>query len=811
MIETVNNNGFLVKNDRFPLRDTSEYIITGWILPDTSVIVTLSGKKLESRVVIDSDEITFMHQGYIAKLLVKMPERLPSGGNLIVTSENPAKGKHTCFTISVKKLKEKRGAIRLFIDDKTVDRGEDFVRIQGWAVSDSKLTFNVTDTKHEPVDYKLEHFLRKDVVALFEEDEIEPHCGFNIEIRPVPKVNELVFTVTGGAAQCKEKIPLGKAGIMAEYAAEKIDKGRHYFIYNGFSPFVKKVFHFLYDPSKKPQPYQKWLPKHLPGARELARQKEEKFENEVKFSIVVPLYKTPKDYLEELIASVKAQTYDNYELILSDGSGGPSPISKLLEPYGKDPKIKILSHGEQLDISTNTNAAINAASGDYIVFLDHDDLLTPNALYENAKAINDKPETEFLYSDEDKMAVGGIFTQPHLKPDFNFDLLCTVNYICHLVVVKKTLIDRVGLLDPLYNGAQDYDFVLRCTENTKNIYHIPKILYHWRLSENSTAEDPESKKYAFEAGRKAIEAHYERLKIPATVRAGEFPGLYRTDYHWRERPLVSIIIPNKDHIDDLHRCISSIEKKSKYENREYIIIENNSTDPATFEYYKELQKQVKNVNIITYEGFFNYSAINNYGVKYAKGDYLLFLNNDTEFINDDVIEQMLYICMRPDAGAVGARLYYDDDTVQHAGCVVGFGGIAGHCFVQQKRNATGYMHRIICTADYSAVTAACMMVDRKVFDKVQGFYEGLVVAFNDIDLCMKITKAGYRVVYNPYAELYHYESKSRGQEDTPEKVARFQSEIETFQKRWPAILRKGDPYYNPNLSLETQDFSLRRL
>ena len=439
-------------------------------------------------------------------------------------------------------------------------------------------------------------------------------------------------------------------------------------------------------------------------------------------------------------------------------------------------------------------------------------MLTEHALFECAAVINETPEADVIYSDEDKMSMDGHkFFQPHFKPDFNLDLLCTVNYICHLFVAKRELVEKVGMLRGEFDGAQDYDFIFRCTEEAEKICHIPKILYHWRCHEDSTAENPKSKQYAFDAGRRAIEAHYKRKGIRACVENGEFLGLYRTKYILDEKPLISIIIPNKDHIDDLDRCVQSILKKSAYPNYEFVIVENNSTEDETFAYYEKMQKECEKIHVCYYEGPFNYSKINNFGVQHAAGEYLLLLNNDTEMINEDCLEEMLGYCSRSDVGVVGARLYYEDNTIQHAGVVIGFGGIAGHCFVQQPRGSTGYCHRIICAQDYSAVTAACMMVKRSVFEEVGGLTEELAVAFNDIDFCMKVRQKGYLIVYNPYAELYHYESKSRGLEDTPEKLERFHNEIRIFETRWPDIMKNGDPYYNSNLSLETQDFSLKRL
>ena len=355
----------------------------------------------------------------------------------------------------------------------------------------------------------------------------------------------------------------------------------------------------------------------------------------------------------------------------------------------------------------------------------------------------------------------------------------------------------------------DYDFVLRCTEKTDRIAHIPKVLYHWRFYEGSTAADPESKRYAFDAGRRAIQAHYDRLGWPATVEDGEYPGIYRTRWHWEEHPLVSVIIPNKDHIADLRKCLDSLRTVSTWPALEILVVENNSTEAETEAFYRKMEEDGQ-IRLIRYQGAFNFSAINNYGVSFAKGEYLLFLNNDTELITDAVTEMMGY-ALRPDVGAVGARLYYGDDTIQHAGVVVGWGGVAGHAFVNQKRGETGYQHRIICQQDMSAVTAACMLVRADVFREAGGFTEELAVAFNDIDLCMKIRSLGYLIVYNPFAELYHYESRSRGLENTPEKVRRFNKESQYFAKCWPVILRDGDPYYSPNLSMVTQDFSLKHI
>lgn len=559
-------------------------------------------------------------------------------------------------------------------------------------------------------------------------------------------------------------------------------------------------------------PYEKWYKTHEIDTAERRRQEGEVFSVSPLFSIVVPLYQTPEGYLKELIESVQGQTYKKWELCFSDGSGDAKRISEILLPYMEaDSRIKLVSAAESLGISANTNAAMGLVTGDFIVFADHDDLLAADALYECVKCVNENPLAEVIYTDEDKLSMDGRkHFDPQFKPDFNEALFCSVNYICHLFVVKKELQEKIGFLSSEYDGAQDYDFIMRCVEQAKQICHIGRILYHWRCHEGSTAVNQASKTYAFEAGKRAVQAHYERLGIKAVVENGEYLGLYRTRYEIVGQPLISIIIPNKDHAEDLKRCIQSIEEKSSYLSYEYVIIENNSEEKSTFDYYEKLKKENKRVKVVTYQGGFNYSAINNFGVQYAKGEYLLFLNNDTECIDQTVLEELLGVCSQPNVGAVGARLYYGDDTIQHAGVIIGLGGIAGHAFAGERRSAAGYCRRIICMQDVSAVTAACMLVKRAVFEQIGGFDEELAVAFNDVDLCLRIRALGERVLYNPYAQLYHYESKSRGQEDTPEKVARFHAEIAAFEKRWKSILEKGDPFYNQNLTLQHADYRLKR-
>ena len=555
--------------------------------------------------------------------------------------------------------------------------------------------------------------------------------------------------------------------------------------------------------------YEAWLARHKADKRVLRRQKHASFAQKPLISIVIPLYCTPLPYLKELIESVRRQSYENWQLCLADGSPDDKAKEFLEKHYGREKRIVYQKLEENEGISANTNAAAELAKGEYLMFCDHDDTLEPDALYEIVKAINDT-DADVVYTDEDKVSMDGRhYFDPNFKPDFNLFRLRENNYICHIFVVRKSLTDETGMLRSEFDGAQDFDFILRCCEKAKKITHIPKVLYHWRCHMDSTAADPSSKAYAYEAGRKAIREHYQRMGIDAKVDMTERPGWYRSHIKVQGNPMVSIIIPNKDHTDDLELCLFSMSRKSTYRNYEVLIVENNSEKEETFEYYKKLPERYPKVRVLTWEKEFNYSAINNFAAKEAQGEYLLFLNNDVEILTPDWIEEMLQNCQQENVAAVGAKLYYPDDTIQHAGVVLGLGGIAGHIMCRASREDPGYFGRMISVQEISAVTAACMMVKKSEFDSVKGFDETFQVAFNDIDLCMKFRAAGKKIVFTPYAELYHYESKSRGLEDTPEKQFRFDKEVKRFQEKWAQQLEMGDPYYSPNLSVTEGDCSLR--
>ena len=695
-----------------------------------------------------------------------------------------------------------RGELKAFLRDSLIlyhlDRVEilydTMLEIQGWALNQrGTAQTEVLNEDRSALACRMSRGRRPDVVERrgLDDDYKEREIGFRISI----SLNEIrgkrvLLRFSGSGTEKQYEIDVQEL--------RKANKPRGFFS------------RLLHPQEEKKGGYEEWLTRHSPIRRELRAQRKTCFAKEPLISIVIPLYLTPLPFFEELLQSVKNQTYANWQLCLAD-AGTDDKLQKHLEQeYRREKRISYRRLDKNLGISGNTNAAIEMVKGEYLLLCDHDDILTPDALYEIVKAINENEDADVIYTDEDKVSMDGRhYFDPHFKSDYNLFRLRENNYICHIFAVKRELAQRAGYLRPEYDGAQDYDFILRCCERAEQVVHIPKVLYHWRCHMESTAADPESKAYAFEAGRKAVQEHYARLGIPAKVERTERPGWYRSRVEIQGEPLISIIIPNKDHTDDLELCLSSIEERSTYRNYEILIVENNSELPETFEYYKTLPEKYPKARVLTWEREFNYSAINNFAAEQAKGDYLLFLNNDVEILTPDWLEEMLQICQQRDVSIVGAKLYYPDDTIQHAGVVLGLGGIAGHIMCRASREDPGYFGRMVSVQEISAVTAACMMMRTEDFRRAQGFDEGFTVAFNDIDLCMKARAMGKKVVFTPYAELYHYESKSRGLEDTPEKQFRFDKEIARFREKWGGELAKGDPYYSPNLSVTEGDCSLR--
>lgn len=558
--------------------------------------------------------------------------------------------------------------------------------------------------------------------------------------------------------------------------------------------------------------YPHWILANEPKEEQLAEQRTKisNFDYKPLISVVVPVWNIPKDILDRTIASVLQQTYGNWELCIADGTSNLETKNLLSDWAEKDDRIKIKYLKENKGIAVNSNEALSFAQGEFVAFLDHDDLLAPFALFEVVRQLQVDPTADVIYSDEDKIDESGRRFDPFFKPDFSPDYLRSVNYMPHFLIVRKSLGDKIDWFRESYEGAQDYDLILRLVEKTRSIAHIPKILYHWRAWTESTAGGTEKKPYANTSGKKALQEHLNRTKLSAQVEDGYTQTFYRVHYHISGFPLISIIIPNQDHATDLKCCMNSILQKTTYPNFEIFLVENGSKEQVTFNLYKRLLEKDSRVHLVEWNinEPFNYSRLNNWAAKQANGEALLFLNNDTQVINNDWLEQMLQFAMRPDVGAVGAKLYYPDNSIQHAGVIVGMGGVAGHVYNNFPRQHPGYFGQLVLQHNVSAVTGACLMIREQIFQEVNGFDENYPMAFGDVDLCLSILQRGYLNTWTPYAELYHHESKTRGYEDTPEKKERFEKERNYFKHKWAKWLKIGDPYYNPNLTLDAENFSI---
>lgn len=561
----------------------------------------------------------------------------------------------------------------------------------------------------------------------------------------------------------------------------------------------------------------------FPNADERKKEENTVFSNMVKVSILVPLYNTPEEFLTAMLDSVLYQTYGNWELCLADGSDETHAyVGKICMEYAASDKARAGKWNNRIvykklesneGISGNTNRCFAMATGEYIGLFDHDDILHPSVLYEYVKVINEQG-ADYIYCDETTFKnedINKMLTM-HFKPDYAIDNLRANNYICHFSVFSRNLLEGGELFRSKYDGSQDHDMILRLTDRAKNVVHVPKLLYYWRSHAGSVASGIQAKTYAIDAAKGAVSEHlrnhgYEHFKITST-RA--FETIFKISYQIIGNPKISIVIANKDHEKDLRRCISSILEKSTYDNYEIIIVENNSETEEIRKYYKELEDNDK-IRIVTYEGQFNYSKVNNLGVRSTSGEYILLLNNDTQVITVNWMEELLMYAQRGDVGAVGGKLYYEDKTIQHAGVVLALGAhrTAGHSHYGQHRENLGYMGRLCYTQDVSAVTGACLMVSKSLYEQAGGLDESFEISLNDVDFCLKLRELGYLNVFTPFAELYHFESISRGLDDKGEKAARYNEESARFREKWKVILEAGDPYYNPNFSLDRSDFSLK--
>ncbi|MBK4849630.1 glycosyltransferase family 2 protein [Enterococcus faecium] len=705
--------------------------------------------------------------------------------------------------------------IAVFIDKITRERATGDLLIVGWAVDEVTKEIPHIKVDKENVIAEVTNVVRLDINHLYNLD-VKTPSGFSIRLSGRLKGRAILDFQTkkhqnGIAVKLNSRYPYDD-GLETGWEKKKrlLKKGINYARTHGVKKAIRRVKLELKPGSID---YAEWITRHENIDLKSQQEQSKKFDYRPLISIAMPVYNVEIKWLEKCIDSVINQTYDNWELCISDDASTDPKIKKCLEAYEKkEPRIKVVFRKENGHISLATNSALEIATGEFIALLDNDDELPPHALFEVVKVLNERPELDVIYSDEDKIDAEGNRFDPHFKADWSPDTLMGNNYISHLSVYRSSIVKSLGGFRKGYEGSQDYDLVLRVTEQIPedHIYHIDKVLYHWRTIPGSTASSGEAKSYIYDSGVKALTDTLNRRGIKGTVRPGLISGFYEVTYEVLQEELVSVIIPTKNGYDDLKLCVDSIIEKTSYPNYEIIIADNGSTDPKMQELFAEYKKQLNERFIVELIDIpFNYSRINNLAAEKASGKYLLFLNNDTEIIEPNWMTTMVSYAQFDRIGCVGAKLYYPDDTTQHAGVLVGIGGVAGHALNNYDRTHCGYFGRLVIDVNYLAVTAACMMVKAADFKAVNGFDETLEVAFNDVDLCLKIYELGRYNVYAHQVELYHFESKSRGYEDTPEKQKRFAGEIKKMQDKWPAYIAH-DPFYNDNLTKEgIGDFSLR--
>ncbi len=585
--------------------------------------------------------------------------------------------------------------------------------------------------------------------------------------------------------------------------------GRHAF---GAQPYWVPEVDEAGDVWERDAAYERWLLEHRVRPSDVQRMRDllPLLTQRPTFSVLMPVYETPEEYLRAAIESVQLQAYPDWELCIADDASRKPHVRKVLEECAADdPRIKLVFRKTNGHIAATSNSALALATGDFVALLDHDDLLSIDALFENALVVNRRADVDIIYSDEDKLDERGRRRDPYFKPDWSPDSLLSRNYVSHLGVYRREVVEEIGGFRLGFEGSQDYDLILRASERTDRIEHIPRVLYHWRIHDESTASSRKQKGYAYDAAVRAIEESLSRRGEPGRVESSDrLPGTYTVRYELHDPGRVSVIIPTRDHGDDVDRCLQSLFERSTYGDIEVVLLDNGTTDRESLRVFGAwAEREPERVKLVAHDVPFNFSSINNYAARHSSGKYLLFLNNDTEILTPDWIEAMVEQAQRPSIGAVGAKLLYDDGTVQHAGVVIGLGGVAGHSHKYFPSDAPGYFGTLQTVNNFSAVTAACLMVRRDVFEEVGGFDEGLAIAFNDVDFCLRLQAAGYYNIYLPHVELSHYESKSRGHENTPEKMERFLREQQFMRERW----RTGeapDPHYNRNLTLNTEDYAI---
>lgn len=707
--------------------------------------------------------------------------------------------------------------IKVIFDSIYRDKTTNNLTITGWAldtITKESPTFTINN-ENQVSAYNIQRVLREDVNQIYQtEPAIE--AGFVVTLEGIKQKKVLPFNFQSSAHVVTVDFPLNKKYPVIPGTEDKVTrlwikakKGFKYMAKNGISHTIQRA---KIEKLRNQASYPNWLARNEVLDIEAMTQEIATFHYQPKISIAMPVYNVEEKWLRLCIDSILNQVYTNWELCMADDASTDPNVKKILTEYQQlDERIRVVFREQNGHISEATNSALAIATGEFVALLDNDDELAINAFYEVVKVLNENPELDLIYSDEDKIDMDGNRSDPAFKPDWSPDLLLGTNYISHLGVYRRSILEEIGGFRKGYEGSQDYDLVLRFTEKTtkERIKHIPKVLYYWRMLPTSTAVDQGSKGYAFEAGLRAVQDALVRRGINGHATHGAANGLYDVYYDIKSDKLVSIIIPTKNGYKDVQRCVSSIIEKTTYQNYEIIMADNGSTDPKMHELYAEFEQQlpgrffVESIDIP-----FNFSTINNRAVKKAHGEYLLFLNNDTEVITENWLTLMVSFAQQERIGCVGAKLLYPNNTVQHAGVILGLGGVAGHGHYGYPHGDLGYFGRLAINVNYSAVTAACLLMKKADFDAVGGFEEAFTVAFNDVDLCLKVQALGRDNVWLHEAELYHFESQTRGYDDKGKKKKRFEQEKVMMEEKWGPLI-ENDPFYNPNLTRDIPNFSLR--
>ena len=707
--------------------------------------------------------------------------------------------------------------IKVIFDSIYRDKTTNNLTITGWAldtITKESPTFTINN-ENQVSAYNIQRVLREDVNQIYQtEPAIE--AGFVVTLEGIKQKKVLPFHFQSSAHVVTVDFPLNKKYPVIPGTEDKVTrlwikakKGFKYMAKNGISHTIQRA---KIEKLRNQASYPNWLARNEVLDIEAMTQEIATFHYQPKISIAMPVYNVEEKWLRLCIDSILNQVYTNWELCMADDASTDPNVKKILTEYQQlDERIRVVFREQNGHISEATNSALAIATGEFVALLDNDDELAINAFYEVVKVLNENPELDLIYSDEDKIDMDGNRSDPAFKPDWSPDLLLGTNYISHLGVYRRSILEEIGGFRKGYEGSQDYDLVLRFTEKTtkERIKHIPKVLYYWRMLPTSTAVDQGSKGYAFEAGLRAVQDALVRRGINGHATHGAANGLYDVYYDIKSDKLVSIIIPTKNGYKDVQRCVSSIIEKTTYQNYEIIMADNGSTDPKMHELYAKFEQQlpgrffVESIDIP-----FNFSTINNRAAKKAHGEYLLFLNNDTEVITENWLTLMVSFAQQERIGCVGAKLLYPNNTVQHAGVILGLGGVAGHGHYGYSHGDLGYFGRLAINVNYSAVTAACLLMKKADFDAVGGFEEAFTVAFNDVDLCLKVQALGRDNVWLHEAELYHFESQTRGYDDKGKKKKRFEQEKVMMEEKWGPLI-ENDPFYNPNLTRDIPNFSLR--